>query len=142
MCGPGECTCEHLKVLLDKTDIFQLLFDAVSSLAWRVFQAASPRPSARFTAFTKTDRGALQLDVLLPVSQQFAKEFEKECAPFQCVLSTRDGTDCVGHLLRARSKPSRHSSECRWDRSPRPRLTRCSVEQTRADAGGQPSSHL
>ena len=29
------------------------------------------------------------------------KEFEAECAPFQCALSTRAGTDCVGHLLRA-----------------------------------------
>ena len=28
-------------------------------------------------------------------------EFEVECAPFQCALSTRAGTDCVGHMLRA-----------------------------------------
>ena len=27
--------------------------------------------------------------------------FEKECGPFQYALSTRAGTDCVGHLLRA-----------------------------------------
>ena len=29
------------------------------------------------------------------------KEFESECAPFQYALSTRAGTDCLGHLLRA-----------------------------------------
>ena len=28
-------------------------------------------------------------------------EFESECAPFQYALSTRAGTDCVGHFLRA-----------------------------------------
>ena len=29
------------------------------------------------------------------------EEFQAECAPFQYALSTRVGTDCVGHLLRA-----------------------------------------
>ena len=29
------------------------------------------------------------------------KEFEQECAPFQFALSTRAGTDCVGHVVRA-----------------------------------------
>ena len=32
---------------------------------------------------------------------KLAKDFETECAPFQCALSTKAGTDCVGHKLRA-----------------------------------------
>ena len=35
------------------------------------------------------------------LAKQFASEFEAECAPFQYALSTRAGTDCVGHMLRA-----------------------------------------
>ena len=30
--------------------------------------------------------------------KQFAKDFETEWAPFQYALSTRAGTDCVGHI--------------------------------------------
>ena len=33
------------------------------------------------------------------LAKQFAAEFEDECAPFQYALSTRAGTDCVGHML-------------------------------------------
>ena len=35
------------------------------------------------------------------LAKQFAKDFEIECGPFQYALSTRAGTDCVGHMLRA-----------------------------------------
>ena len=35
------------------------------------------------------------------LAQQFAKDFEKEFAPFWYALSTRARTDCVGHLFRA-----------------------------------------
>ena len=35
------------------------------------------------------------------LAKQFASEFEAECALFQYALSTRAGTDCVGHMLRA-----------------------------------------
>ena len=35
------------------------------------------------------------------LAKQFMKEFEQECAPFQFALSTRAGTDCVGHVVRA-----------------------------------------
>ena len=37
------------------------------------------------------------------LAKQFARKFDKECAPFQCALSIRAGTDCVGHMLRAAS---------------------------------------
>ena len=32
---------------------------------------------------------------------QFAKTVESVCSPFQFALSTRAGTDCVGHIIRA-----------------------------------------
>ena len=35
------------------------------------------------------------------LAKQFVEVFEAECSPFQCALSTRAGTDCVGHMLRA-----------------------------------------
>ena len=35
------------------------------------------------------------------LAKQFMPAFEEECAPFQYTLSTRAGTDCVGHMLRA-----------------------------------------
>ena len=109
--GPGGCTYEHLKVLLDETDIFELLFDAVTSLAQARVPASISKAltSARLTAVTKKDGGvrgiatgcSLRRLTARTLAKQFAKEFEKECAPFQYALSTRAGTDCVGHLLRA-----------------------------------------
>ena len=34
-------------------------------------------------------------------ARQFGKAVEATCAPFQFALSTRAGTDCVGHAIRA-----------------------------------------
>ena len=65
--------------------------------------------SARLTALKKADGGVrgiatgctLRRLVARTLAKQFAKDFEEECAPFQYALSTRAGTDCVGHFLRA-----------------------------------------
>ena len=35
------------------------------------------------------------------LARQFSKQVETTCAPFQFALSTRAGTDCVGHAIRA-----------------------------------------
>ena len=35
------------------------------------------------------------------LARQFGKVVESTCAPFQFALSTRAGTDCVGHTIRA-----------------------------------------
>ena len=64
---------------------------------------------ARLTAVTKKDGGvrgiasgcSLRRLTARTLAKQFAKDFESECAPFQFALSTRAGTDCVGHLLNA-----------------------------------------
>ena len=42
------------------------------------------------------------------LAKKFMKVFEAECAPFQYALSTRAGTDCVGHLLRAATGAKRN----------------------------------
>ena len=109
--GPGGCTYEHLKTLLDDTDTMELLFEAITSLARAnvPVEIAEVLMGARLTALTKPDGGvrgiatgsSLRRLVARILARQFMGAFEKECAPFQCALSTRAGTDCVGHLLRA-----------------------------------------
>ena len=65
--------------------------------------------SAKLTALAKPDGGvrgiatnsSVRRLVGRTLAKQFTKVFEAECAPFQFVLSTRAGTDCVGHMVRA-----------------------------------------
>ena len=64
---------------------------------------------ARLTALLKPNGGVRGIEtgctvrrlVARTLAKQFVKAFEAECAPFQYALSTRAGTDCVGHMLRA-----------------------------------------
>ena len=72
--------------------------------------------TARFDSTLETGRRSsmvLPLVLFLPGGwsrehwrKQFAEDFEQECSPFQYALSTRAGTDCVGHLLRAATDAS------------------------------------
>ena len=98
-------------MLIDDKATFELFFEAASSLA----QARVPRDvsdllmSARLTALSKENGGVRGIVtgctfrrlVARTLARQFSKEFEDECSPFQYALSTRAGTDCVGHMLRA-----------------------------------------
>ena len=102
---------EHLKGLLYNTDTFELLLSPCNSLS----QARIPQDiaealmGARLTALTKLDGGvrgiatgcSLRRLVARKLAKQFCEVFEAECTPFQCALSTRAVTDCVGHMLRA-----------------------------------------
>ena len=109
--GPGGCTYEHLKVLLDESDTMELLFAACTSLAQsRVPSEVVPAiMGARLTALAKPDGGvrgiatgsSVRRLVARTLAKQFTKVFESECAPFQYALSTRAGTDCIGHMVRA-----------------------------------------
>ena len=109
--GPGGCTHEHLRVLLDEVGTVELLLEAASSVAQAKVpqEIAEALACARLTALSKTDGGvrgiatgcSLRRLVARTLTKQFAEEFERECAPFQYALSTRAGTDCVGHMLRA-----------------------------------------
>ena len=102
--GPGGCTYEHLKMLLDDMDTVELLLEALTCLA----QAKVPFDvRARLTALAKPDGGvrgiATGSSLRRLVARIVARQFESECAPFQYALSTRAGTDCVGRFLRAAS---------------------------------------
>ena len=110
--GPGGCTYEHLKMLLDEMDTVELLLEALTSLARANVPSDDVTEAlmgARLTALAKPDGGvrgiatgsSLRRLVAKILARQFMKEFESECAPFQYALSTRAGTDCVGHFLRA-----------------------------------------
>ena len=65
--------------------------------------------SARLTALAKPDGGlrgiatgsSVRRLVGKTLAKQFTMVFEAECAPFQYALSTRAGTHCIGHMVRA-----------------------------------------
>ena len=76
----------------------KLLLEAASSLARAPQEIAEALTCARLTALSKPGGGVRASRTL---AKQFAEEFERECAPFQYALSTRAGTDCLGHMLRA-----------------------------------------
>ena len=51
-------------------------------------------------ALTKTDGGIRGIATGSSLRQLVARTLARlECAPFQYALSTRAGTDCVGHML-------------------------------------------
>ena len=66
-------------------------------------------PSATMMALQKPDGGVRGIAtgtssrrlVAETLARQFGKAVESTCAPFQFALSTRAGTDCVGHVVRA-----------------------------------------
>ena len=136
--GPGGWTYEHLKIMLEGTNIFDMLFEAASSFAQARIpeEVKAPLMSARLTALAKEDGGlrgncgrehstAVGRE---DVGQAIRGEFEEECAPFQYALSTRAGTDCVGHMLRAAT---------RRDWSVRPHIEVSHVDEVGADAKSQ-----
>ena len=41
------------------------------------------------------------------LARQYSKDVERACAPFQFALSTKTGTDCVGHEIHALTDASR-----------------------------------
>ena len=108
--GPGGCTYEHLKLMLDDTDSQELLLATCNLLAQGKVLAVigTALMGARLSALTKPNGGVREIAtgctvrrlVARTLAKQFMKVFEAECAPFQYALSTRAGTDCVGHLLR------------------------------------------
>ena len=55
--GPGGCTYEHLKILLEDNDVVELLFGALTSLvhAHVLREVSDVLMSARLTALTKPD---------------------------------------------------------------------------------------
>ncbi len=109
--GPGGTTNEMLKVALDDEDTAALLHSAAQRLA----RAELPPPvarafmSSRMTALLKSNgrvRGiatgtAFRRLVASCIARMIGPAVEDACKPFQYALSTRAGTECVGHLFRA-----------------------------------------
>ena len=109
--GPGGCSYEMLKVCFDDGELLQLLTAAAedfarASVPQEIFRAFQ---KAHMTALAKKDGGVRGIAtgtsfrrlVAKSMARHFAKEVESVCAPFQFALSTRAGTDCVGHAVRA-----------------------------------------
>ena len=108
---PGGCSCEMLRVLLDDREGLLLLTAAAEDFA------RGDVPHCIFSAFTLATITALQKRrggvsgiatgtsfrrlVAKTLARQLMGEVEQSCAPFQFALSTRAGTDCVGHAIRA-----------------------------------------
>ena len=109
--GPGGCTFEHLRVLMDDTEGLEELLNAAESLARADVpeEVAESFMTARLTALLKNSGGVrgiaagttLRRLVARTLARQYGGEVEAACAPFQYALSTRAGTDCVGHVVRA-----------------------------------------
>ena len=109
--GPGGCTNEMLRTCLDDSEVFQLLFRAAEDCASASMPETVRRAfmSASKTALQKPDGGVRGIAtgtsfrrlVARTLARQFGKAVEATCAPFQFALSTRAGTDCVGHAIRA-----------------------------------------
>ena len=117
--GPGDTTTDLLKVALDEEDTARLLHRAAVRLARAEIPAciADAFMSARMTALLKPNgrvRGiatgtAFRRTVASCLARVVGKEVEAACAPFQYALSTRAGTECVGHMFRAATDLNPHS---------------------------------
>ena len=109
--GPGATTNEHLKVALDDEDTAALLHRSAQRMAHALIPVAIAEAfmSARMTALRKPNgkvRGiatgtAFRRLVASCVARVIGPSVEEACKPYQYALSTRAGTECVGHLFRA-----------------------------------------
>ena len=114
------CTNEMLRVCLDDPEVFQLLFRAAEDYAAATMPETARKAfmSATMTALQKPDGGVRGIAtgtsfrrlVAKTLARQFGKAVEATCAPFQFALSTRAGTDCVGHAIRAVTEANHHAS--------------------------------
>jgi hypothetical protein len=104
-------TTEHLQCLLEDEAFSSLLAHAASMLA----KGSIPRVArdvlrlGRLTALSKpggrvrgiTTGEVMRRLVAKTLAQTYAKVIDQACSPFQYALSTRAGTECIVHTLRA-----------------------------------------
>ena len=106
--GRGGCTNEMLCVCLDDAHVLDVLYLAAEDFARGETPASRSFLRATMTALSKKDGGVRGIAngssfrslVGKTPARQFGAVVEQVCAPFQFVLSTRAGTDCVGHAIR------------------------------------------
>ena len=111
--GPSGMTANHLRILLDDDNMLRLLFKAALQISHGNIPngTRSGIRTGRLTALQKDDggvRGIVAGDILRrivarTIAQQIGKEVEEATAPYQFALSTRAGTECVGHALQAKT---------------------------------------
>ena len=97
---PGGCTNEMLRLCLEDNDLFQLLHSDFASGAVPPTSGPSSHVGHHDCSPERVRRGQ-GIATGLMLARQFGKEVEAACSPFQLSLSTRAGTDCVGHVIRA-----------------------------------------
>ena len=103
---------EHLKCLVfsPRLEDAKALYYVAETLA-RAEIPESIRKGLALARMTALDKGAEKVRgiaagdtfrrvVAKTLAQQYAHEFDEACSPYQFALSTRAGTDCVGHALR------------------------------------------
>ena len=111
--SPGGCTYEMLKVCLSTSsgrgtrDCHQSVHDVNHDGA-----AEERRQGAR------NRNGHIFLSACT-LARKFGKEVEAPCAPFQFALSTRAGTDCVGHAttVLTNAESAQHCLSTAWERT-------------------------
>ena len=99
-----------LRVCLDDQETLSLVFEAAQDFARGQVPNVVCRSLmlATMTALQKNDGGVRGIAtgtvfrrlVAKVLARQFSDEVEAACAPLQFALSTRAGTDCVGHAIR------------------------------------------
>ena len=108
-----------LRVCFDDQEVFQLLVRAAEDCAAATMLETARKVfmSTTMTALQKPDGGVRGIAtgtscrrlVAKTLARQFGKAVEATCAPFQFALSTRAGTDCVGHAIRAVTEANHHA---------------------------------
>ena len=111
--GPSGMIADHLRPLLESVQDSELLWRLCQGLARAEVPLEVPRvvKMGRITALQKPTggvRGIVVGDILRrlvarTISQQITPAVEVATAPFQFALSTRAGTECVSHVLQART---------------------------------------
>ena len=112
--GPSGMTSEHLQLLLRDERSTDLILRLVQLIATGDLPpiAISLLRQGRLTALQKPNgkiRGIVSGEIVRrlvarTLAQQYATEFREACEPHQFALSTRAGTECVIHALRAASE--------------------------------------
>lgn len=100
MCLEDETAADLLAdaaEVLARAEIPQQVAAAVRQARLTALQKPQPRGGIRGIA----TGDSLRRLVARTLAQTYGAEIESACAPFQFALSTRAGTDCVGHFLRA-----------------------------------------
>ena len=104
-------TTEHLKVVLNSARDSEMLWQMAEEFvrAEVPVEVVEGIRLGRMTALRKPTGGVrgivvgdtFRRAVSRSVAQQIAASVERATAPFQYALSTRSGTECVGHAIQA-----------------------------------------